>query len=137
MPSYRNRIIGLQIYKFNLVGFLNWGFNFYNGQVSRYLINPYMTSSSDKAFPSGDAFRVYPMEKGPVPSLRAKIFNEALQDVDVCKLLEKYIGRDAVIKMIDKEAGMDLTFFEYPRNAEFIPNLMNKMKEMIAQYASK
>lgn len=137
MPSYRNRIIGLQIYKFNLVGFLNWGFNFYNGQVSRYLINPYMTSSSDKAFPSGDAFRVYPMEKGPVPSLRAKIFNEALQDVDVCKLLEKYIGRDAVIKMIDEEAGMDLTFFEYPRNAEFIPNLMNKMKEMIAEYSAK
>ena len=137
MPSYRNRVIGLQIYKFNLVGFLNWGFNYYNSQVSRYLINPYMTSSADLAFPSGDAFRVYPMEKGPVPSLRAIIFRDALQDVDICKTLEKYIGRDAVVKMIDEAAGMDVTFKEYPRNAEFIPNLITKMKEMIAEYAAK
>ena len=74
------------------------------------------------------------MEKGPVPSLRAKIFNEALQDVDVCKLLEKYIGRDAVIKMIDEDAGMDVTFKEYPRNSAYIPNLIDKMKTMIAEY---
>ncbi len=137
MPSYRNRIIGLQIYKFNLVGFLHWGYNFYNSQVSRYLVNPYMTSSSDKAFPSGDAFVVYPMKDGPVPSMRAMIFNEALQDVDVCKMLEGYIGRDAVIKMIDDEAGMNVTFKEYPRNSDYIPGLITKMKEMIAEYASK
>ena len=137
MPSYRNRIIGLQIYKFNLVGFLNWGFNYYNSQVSRYLVNPYMTSSADKAFPSGDAFRVYPMEKDPVPSLRAIIFRDALQDVEICKMLEKYIGREAVIKMIDEAAGMDVTFYEYPRNSEYIPSLITKMKEMIAQYAAK
>ena len=137
MPGYRNRIIGLQIYKFNLVGFLNWGFNYYNSQVSRYLINPYMTSSADKAFPSGDAFRVYPMEKGPVSSMRAIIFKEALQDVDVCKTLEKYIGKEAVIKMIDEEAGMNVTFFDYPRNSDYIPSLMNKMKEMIADHEAK
>ncbi len=137
MPSYRNRIIGLQIYKFNLVGFLHWGYNYYNSQVSRYLINPYMTTSSDKAFPSGDAFVVYPMKDGPVPSIRAIVFNEALQDVDVCKMLEGYIGREAVVKMIDEAAGMDVTFKEYPRNSDYIPSLMNKMKEMIAEYSSK
>lgn len=134
MPSYRNRIIGLQIYKFNLCGFLHWGFNFYNSQVSRYLINPYMTSSADKAFPSGDAFTVYPMKDGPVPSLRGFIFKEALQDVDICKTLEKYIGREAVIKLIDDEAGFDITFKKYPRNAEFLPNLMEKMKKIIAEH---
>ena len=105
--------------------------------MSRYLINPYMTSSADLAFPSGDAFRVYPMEKGPVPSMRAIIFRDALQDVEICKTLEKYIGRDAVVKMIDEAAGMDVTFKEYPRNAEFIPNLVNNMKEMIAEYSAK
>jgi len=119
------------------VGFLNWGFNYYNSQVSRYLINPYMTSSADKAFPSGDAFRVYPMEKGPVPSMRAIIFKEALQDVDVCKTLAKYIGKEAVVKMIDDAAGMNVTFFDYPRNSDYIPSLMKKMKEMIAEYEAK
>ena len=137
MPSYRNRIIGLQIYKFNLVGFLHWGYNYYNSQNSRYNVNPYMTSSCDKTFESGDAFTVYPMVDGPVPSLRGLIFNEALQDVEVCKKLEEYIGRDAVVKMIDDVAGMDVTFKEYPRNSTYIPNLMQKMKSIIAEYSVK
>jgi hypothetical protein len=96
-----------------------------------------MTSSSDKAFPSGDAFVVYPMKDGPVPSLRAIVFKEALQDVDICKKLEGYIGREAVIKMIDEEAGMNVTFKEYPRNSSYVPDLMTRMKEMIAKYASE
>lgn len=137
MPSYRNRIIGLQIYKFNLVGFLHWGYNFYNSDFSRYPINPYITSSCDNMFEAGDAFTVYPFKDIPIPSLRGIIFNEALQDVEVCKLLEKYIGRDAVVKLIDDEAGMEVTFKEYPRNSEFIPSITKKMKEMIADYIDK
>ena len=137
MPSYRNRIIGLQIYKFNLVGFLHWGYNYYNGQNSRYPINPYMTSSCDKCFESGDAFTVYPMNDSPVPSLRGLVFNEALQDVEVCKLLERYIGRQAVVKLIDDEAGMEVTFKDYPRNSAYIPCLMEKMKNMISEFSVK
>ena len=137
MPSYRNRIIGLQIYKFNLVGFLHWGFNFYNSDFSRFQINPYITSSCDRMFESGDAFTVYPFKDTVIPSLRGLVFKEALQDVEVCKLLEKYIGREAVINMIDNEAGMDVTFKEYPRNSTYIPNLMQKMKSIIAEYAVK
>ena len=40
MPSYRNRIIGLQMYKYGFDGFLHWGYNFYNSNVSKYPINP-------------------------------------------------------------------------------------------------
>ena len=69
--------------------------------------------------------------------MRAIIFKEALQDVDVCKTLEKYIGKEAVVKMIDDEAGMNVTFCDYPRNSDYIPTLMNKMKQMIAEYAAK
>ena len=137
MPSYRTRIIGLQMYKFNLVGFLHWGYNYYNSQNSRYNINPYMTSSCDKIFEAGDAFTVYPMFDGPIPSIRGLVFKEALQDVEVCKKLESYIGREAVIKMIDEEAGMDLTFKAYPRNSSYIPCLMEKMKTMIDEYNAK
>ncbi len=35
MPSYRNRIIGLQLYKFDVKGFLHWGYNFYNSALSK------------------------------------------------------------------------------------------------------
>ena len=51
MPSYRGRIIGLQMYKFGVKGFLHWGYNFYNSRLSREQINPYLTTSADKAFP--------------------------------------------------------------------------------------
>lgn len=130
-PSYRNRILGLQLYKFGIEGFLHWGFNFYNSRLSRRKINPFITTSSDKGFPSGDAFSVYPTDDGPVPSLRAVIFREALADIEICRTLEGIIGRDAVIQMIDREAGMELTFRQYPRCREFIPALMEKMEQMI------
>ncbi len=135
MPSYRNRILGLQMYKYDIKGFLHWGLNFYNSQLSKKKINPYITSSAEKAFPSGDPFSVYPIENDVVPSLRALIFKEALNDVEICRKLESYIGRSKVIEMIDKAAGMEVTFDNYPRNAEYVPNLIEEMEKMIESYS--
>ncbi|MDD6214676.1 MAG: DUF4091 domain-containing protein [Firmicutes bacterium] len=134
MPSYRNRILGLQMYKYRIEGFLHWGFNFYNSRFSMYKINPYVTSSADKCFPSGDSFSMYPGKDGPLPSLRAMIFKEALEDIEICRLLEKYIGRENVIEIIEREADMKLTFSEYPCNDKFIPEVMEKIIGMIKKY---
>lgn len=131
MPSYRNRILGLQLYKYGIEGFLQWGYNFYYSQDSLYEINPYITTSSDGIFTSGDPFSVYPAKGGPVPSLRAFVFREALEDIEICRLLEQKIGKEAVVKLIEDEAGMELTFKQYPKNAEFIKNVIGKMKAMI------
>lgn len=129
MPSYRNRILGLQMYKYSIMGFLHWGFNFYYRQLSMYKINPYVTTSAGGAFPSGDAFSVYPDDDKPLLSLRAVIFKEALQEVDLCKLLESYIGRDEVIKLMDRDT--DITFSDYPRNYDFLPDTNRKLKEIL------
>ncbi len=137
MPSYRNRIIGLQMYKFDIAGFLHWGYNFYNSAISRYHVNPYVSSGADLGLPSGDTFTVYPWEDDVIPSLRGLVFKEGLQDIELCRELEKYIGRDAVVKMIDDEAGMNVTFEEYPRCADYILNVTNKMKKMIEIYGGK
>ncbi len=131
MPSYRNRILGLQIYKYGIGGFLQWGYNFYFSHRSFYPINPYVTTSGDKAFPSGDPFSVYPTQNGVTPSLRAVIFKEALQDIELCRMLEEKIGKEKVVELIEKEAGMEITFKDYPRNSEFIPHLMDKIKSML------
>lgn len=137
MPSYRNRILGLQLYKYNIKGFLQWGYNFYYNQYSRKKINPYLTTSSEMAFPSGDAFTVYPATDKPLPSLRLWVFKEALEDIAVCRKLESYIGHDKVVALIDEAAGRNLTFSDYPRNTAFIPNLMEKMLGMIKEYAKQ
>lgn len=134
MPSYRNRIIGIQMYKFNIKGFLQWGYNYYNNCCSMYEINPYITSSGDFAYPSGDAYTVYPGKNGPLASLRALVFYDALQDISACRILEKYIGREAVIKMIEDEADMEIRFAKYPRNAEFLLKLREKINGEIKKY---
>ena len=136
MASYRNRILGLQMYKYGIEGFLQWGYNFYYNEQSRKKINPYVTTSGDKAFPSGDAFSVYPIENGVVSSLRAVVFRDALADIEICRLLESFIGREKVIEMIDGDAGMDVTFFQYPRNSRYIPELIEKMKQEIKTYTN-
>ncbi|MBR4864852.1 MAG: DUF4091 domain-containing protein [Oscillospiraceae bacterium] len=133
-PSYRNRILGLQIYKFGCEGFLHWGFNFYNSRRSLKNINPFMYTGGDQGFPSGDPFSVYPVEGGVVPSLRAVIFREALADIEICRLLESYIGKEAVVAMIDEAAGEPLTFSCYPRNSRYIPDLIRAMLQRIAQH---
>lgn len=134
MPSSRTRIAGLQMYKYNISGFLQWGYNFYYSQYSKALINPYTTTSAGGAFPSGDPFTVYPGVDGPVPSIRGFIFKSALQDIEICRLLESYVGHDEVVRIIDETAQMNITFDEYPKGSEYIPNVIDKIKERIKEF---
>ncbi len=134
MPSCRTRILGILIYKYDIKGFLHWGFNFYNSLVSYYKINPYVTTSCDGYLPSGDSFIVYPAKNGAYPSIRGKVTYEAIGDLDLCRTLEEYIGRDEVVKMIDKFADMDLRFDCYPLDSDFLPKLRAAMIEKIKEY---
>lgn len=47
--------------------------------------------------------------------------------------LEKYIGREAVVKMIDEAAGYDVRFDKYPKGKEFIEELRARMIEEIGK----
>ena len=127
MPSCRTQILGFQIYKYDIKGFLHWGFNFYNSQISLYNINPYVTTSSDGAFPSGDGFIVYPGKETAYPSIRGEITYEAIQDINICRALESFIGREAVVAMIDDAAGRELRFDDYPDGNCFLEDLRAKM----------
>ncbi len=122
MPSARNRILGVQLYKYNIVGFLQWGFNFWFSQYSLHPINPYLVTDADDAFPSGDPFVVYPGKDGqPVPSLRELVFNEGLQDMRALQLLETLTSREEALAFIEEQcAGRSLTFTDYPHEAAWI-----------------
>ena len=130
MPSARTRIMGLQLYKFNITGFLQWGYNFYYSQQSRRLINPFLTTDGEGAWPSGDAFSVYPGPDGPIASLRLKVFFEALQDLRALLLLEKKIGRAAVLALIEEGLDKPLTFDCYPRDWRYIADLRERVNQL-------
>lgn len=131
LPSARVRILGFLLYKYNIKRFLHWGFNFYNCMHSNYPINPYITSSSDGALPSGDGFIVYPGENAAYGSIRGEVTYQAIEDMRICTALEELIGREEVVKMIDDAAGRNLRFDDYPCSNEFLEGLRDKIREEI------
>jgi hypothetical protein len=131
MPSPRTRMIGVQLYKYDIKGFLQWGYNFYYTQLAVKKIDPYAVTDAGAAFPSGDAFSVYPIENGASPSLRQKVFSNALEDIRLLMLLEQKIGRPNTLALLEQVAGMEITFTEYPHNEEFFEVLYDAIFEAL------
>lgn len=132
-PSYRNRILGIQMYKFGIKGFLHWGYNYYYNRYSYEAINPYLTTDGDMYVPAGDCFSVYPSTNGEaLSSIRQAVFYDALQDMRALKLYENYFGKNKALDLIDKQ--QEITFKTYPQNNDYILNLRqyinNKIKNL-------
>ncbi len=130
-PSARNRILGMQLYKYHIAGFLQWGYNFWYSQYSIRPIDPFRVTDAGGAFPSGDAFIVYPGEHGPLESIRSEVFHEALQDIRALTLLEEKIGRDAVIRLLDDGLEHPITFQEYPQDARWLLKKREQVNQLI------
>jgi hypothetical protein len=106
MSGARTRSLGMQLFKFKIGGFLQWGYNFYYNQRSRDLINSYIETTGEDWVESGDAYVVYPGFDGkPLESIRLVAFNEAIQDLRAMKLCESLYGYDAVVEAIEKVCG--------------------------------
>lgn len=130
MPGLRTRILGVQLYRFGIEGFLHWGFNFWNTRLSVSSVDPYRVTDAGGAYPSGDAFVVYPGETEPVASLRLELLNEAMQDARALALLERKIGRDAAIRLLEREGP--LTFESYPHEARWLLDLREEINREAA-----
>ncbi len=130
--GWHTRILGTQLYKEKIAGFLHWGFNFYNSQYSLYPIDPYRCTDADCAFPSGDPFLVYPDDNGkPKESLRLKYINQAMSDLSAMYLLEKKIGREAVIALIDKETM--ISFSNCPKNIGQMQRIRERINKALTE----
>ena len=129
LPGCRTRILGVQLYKYRLDGFLHWGYNFYNSEHSLYPIDPYRCTDAGGAFPSGDPFLVYPGKDGrPEGSVRQMLMDEAMSDYCAFLALEKLAGREKVLELIDEET---VTFDEYPQDEDYLLGLRKKVNQAI------
>ncbi|WP_217586496.1 DUF4091 domain-containing protein [Lentibacillus saliphilus] len=133
-PSYRNRVIGIQLYKFDIKGFLHWGYNFWYTQFSKKSIDPFRHTDAGHGFPSGDAFLVYPGEDGPIESLRMAVFYEGLQDLRALQLLEGMIGKENVVALLEEDIDTPLTFKNYPRQQDWLLNKRDVINHKIAEH---
>lgn len=120
MPSARNRILGIQLYKYDVTGFLHWGYNFWYSQYAVKMLDPFQVTDADAAFPSGDAYLVYPGAEGPIESIRLEVLQEALQDLRALRLLEEIYGREYVLDALEEGLEEPITFSNYPRDASWL-----------------
>lgn len=102
----RTRSIGLQMYRYGIEGFLHWGYNFYNNQYSYDHVNPFLNPAAGYWGAAGDALVVYPGQDGyPLESLRLRAQKQALDDIRVLQLAERYCGRETVIAELEQLTG--------------------------------
>ena len=138
MPNFRNRSIGMQIYKYNIAGFLQWGYNFYNNQFSGDPINPFYEQSCDYAFPGGDPFSVYPaMDGTALESPRLVVFYEGLQDIKAMKLAEKFTSHQTVVAAIENALGTELTFDTCAKSSEAMHRIREAVNAIIKTACAK
>lgn len=138
MPSYRNRIIGFLFYKYDIRGFLQWGYNFYNNQGSYDAINPFLSVSCDYFGQAGDAFSVWPAQDGtPYESLRIRVFAEALDDLRALRLCESIYGRQYTLDLLEEGLEKPLKFADFPRCEEYILKTREKIDRAVAAGLAK
>ena len=120
MPSARSRILGMQLYRNQIRGFLHWGYNHWYSGLSVKRVDPYRTTDADACFPAGDAFLVYPGPDGPVNSLRIAVVREAFQDHRALSLLEELTDREHALRVLEQGIA-PITFTEYPTDDAWLP----------------
>lgn len=119
MPLRRTRILGVQLYKYDIEGFLHWGYNFYNSCDSYSKLDPYANPEGGFFGAAGDCFVVYPDTDGKaLESLRLNALREAVDDMRALSLYEEKFGKEKALELIG-----DLDFKNYPKTDEYLINL--------------
>ncbi len=122
------------MYRFQLDGFLHWGYNFYNSQYSLCPIDPYQTTDAGGAFPSGDPFLVYPGADGrPEESMRLMLMDQAMSDLCAFTALEQLAGREAALACIEGAP----TFEQYPQEEEYLLRVRENVNRKIEEALHK
>ena len=133
MPSSRTRVIGMQLWKYNIAGFLQWGYNFWYEIFSLRQINPYLVTDGGMYVQAGDCYAVYPGEDGtPRTSLHMKAFTEALTDLRAMQLAESLVGREAVLAAMEEGLTEPVTFAKYPRDPAYVTTVRERVNALIA-----
>lgn len=114
----QTRILGLILYRYNSRGFLHWGYNFYYGNMSHGVYDPRVEPCFYKNMP-GATYLAYPTtDRAAMPSLREKYMKEAINDYRALRLLESFIGREAVLSLCNSFFGSEVDYLTMPRSGD-------------------
>ncbi len=132
-PS-RTRVLGLHLYRYRARGFLHWGYNYTYGRLSQGLFDPATDPCFYKNIP-GVTYLVYADRRGnPMPSLRERQMCEAINDYRALKLLESFIGYDAVMQLCTEVMGEPIGFLTLPHHPDTLITLRDRVNRAIAGF---
>lgn len=131
MPSARNRAIGHQLFTSGVDGFLHWGYNFWFNHLSRGAANPFRDACGNGEYLAGDPFIVYPGDDGrPWPSIRYRVFAQAMWDHRALQAVRDLRGRDAALAIVDPDGT--LTFDRPVLDPEHYYRVRRQLAEALA-----
>lgn len=103
---WRNRMLGLSLYSYNVKGFLQWGYNFYYDMLSHGVSDPKCNPCHYSGANSATAYMVYPATNGEcIQSIRQKVFYDGMNDIRALQLLQSKIGRKATLEFLAEHYG--------------------------------
>ena len=104
-PPERNRILGTELYAWNIRGFLHWGCNYYYDMMSHGLYDP-RTNAGGYNFHAGSCYSMYPGRRGEaLQSISQKVFYEGINDMRALQTLEVLRGREVCDAIMLKHFG--------------------------------
>lgn len=132
MPSWRTRSLGMQLFKYNISGFLHWGYNYYNNRASGDAINPYLDLGGEDWVPAGDTFIVYPSQDGqPLESIRSITMDEVFLDIRAMRLAESLTSHGEVVMAMEEALGREITFDRCAESAQEMLRVRTAVNEII------
>lgn len=103
---WRNRMLGLSLYAYDVKGFLQWGYNYYYDMLTRGIVDPKTNACGYCGANSATGYMVYPAINGEcIQSIRQKVFYDGLNDIRALRLLESKIGRKATLDFMKEHYG--------------------------------
>lgn len=131
MPLSRTRYLGVQLFKYNVKGFLHWGYNFYNNQWSYDVIDPYLATDGEGFTPSGDNCIVYPAPDGSAfESIRFNAIKEAFEDLRALKYCQTLYSFEETVKAVEEITG-GILIDKCVLDSETMLKIRNKINKMI------
>ena len=73
----------------------------------------------------------------PVESIRMMVFDECIADMRALKMLESLTSREHVLALIQEGFDREITFYDYPRNDDYLPTLREKVNAEIMEKLGK
>jgi hypothetical protein len=108
IPLVKSRLLHWGNYKYDLKGFLHWGFNCYEQAQNPFEQScpVHVAGNSEERLPAGDTHIAYPGTDGPWSSMRLEAMRAGAEDYELLKILE---ARDKALA--DEIAGSVLYSF--------------------------